>query len=62
MSSLTRRMEIRGLKARGLYRTKFRYTKNEKGQEVRLRVARGGMIHNGLGDRVGYRWPRIASV
>lgn len=62
MSSMVRRMEIRGLKARGLYRSKFRFAKNAKGEEVKLRVPRGGMIFDGKGERVGYHWPRASSV
>lgn len=62
MSSLTRRMQIRGMKRLGYVRTKFRFAKNAKGEEQKIRVARGGMIMNANDERVGYSWPRRAVV
>ncbi len=64
MSSLPRRIEIRGLKARGYGRTPFRIVKDAQGKERPVRVARGGLI---LGPEpelqpIGYRWPRIADL
>lgn len=62
MSSLTRRMQIRGMKRLGYVRTKFRFAKNDNGEEQKIRVARGGMILNADGERIGYGWPRQAVV
>lgn len=62
MSSMTRRMQIRGLKRLGYRRCKFRVAKNADGEEQRIPVARGGLIVNADGGRVGYRWPRPALV
>lgn len=64
MSSLTRRMEIRGLKARGYARTPYRIVKDVLGRERPVRVARGGLI---LGPEpalspIGYRWPRVVEL
>lgn len=62
MSSLTRRMQIRGMKRLGYVRSKFRVEKNADGEVRKIRVARGGLIVNPEGGRVGYRWPRPALV
>lgn len=64
MSSLLRRIEIRGLKARGYGRTPYRIAKDVNGRERPVRVARGGLI---LGPepalaRIGYRWPRVVDM
>ena len=62
MSSLTRRMQIRGLKTLGYRRTKYRIEKDLRGRERPVRVSRGGLILDPNDQRVGYRWPRAASV
>lgn len=64
MSSFTRRIEIRGLKARGYARTPCRIVKDVMGRERPVRVARGGLI---LGPEpecapIGYRWPRMVDL
>lgn len=64
MSSLLRRIEIRGLKARGYGRTPYRIAKDIDGRDRPVRVARGGLI---LGPepelaRIGYRWPRVVDM
>ena len=60
MSSMTRRMQIRGLKRLGFSRTDFRIVKNAAGEESRVAVSRGGLITDADGQRVGYRWPQVA--
>ncbi len=60
MSSLTRRLQICGLKRLGYRRADYRIAKNAAGGEVRITVARGGLILNADGEGVGYRWPRAA--
>lgn len=56
MSSLTRRLQIRGLKGLGYRRAKYRIDP----QGRKFSVARGGVILNPEGERIGYRWPRRA--
>lgn len=64
MSSLPRRMEIRGLKARGFGRTPYRIVKDAQGIERPVRVASGGLILGPEPDMetIGYRWPRIVDL
>lgn len=62
MSSMTRRMQIRGLKRLGYLRTNYRVAKTADGEEQKIRVPRGGLILNSDGAAVGYRWPRPALV
>ncbi|MEO7467763.1 MAG: hypothetical protein ABIV36_12165 [Sphingobium limneticum] len=64
MSSMLRRMEIRGLKARGYARTPYRIVKDADGQERPVRVERGGLILGPEPDHapVGYHWPRIVEL
>jgi len=62
MSSLTRRMQIRGMKRRGFFRTPFRIERDADGQQRPVRVKSGGLILNPFGALVGYRWPRSAVV
>lgn len=62
MSSMTRRMQIRGLKRLGYLRTNYRVAKNADGEEQKIRVPRGGVILNSDGARIGYRWPRPTFV
>jgi hypothetical protein len=64
MSSMLRRIEIRGLKARGYARTPYRIVKYVDGRERPVRVDRGGLI---LGPEpenapIGYRWPRVMEL
>lgn len=64
MSSLPRRLEIRGLKARGYGRETYRLTCDGDGMVRPVRVARGGII---LGPEpenapIGYRWPRVVEM
>lgn len=60
VSSLTRRLQIRGLKARGFARTPFRLAKEPDGTMTPQRVKRGGLILDPANEPIGYRWPRIA--
>ena len=62
MSSLTRRMQIRGLKARGSVRTKYRVAVGDDGQPTLKPVRRGGLIIDPQDEPVGYRWPRRAQA
>lgn len=62
MSSLTRRMQIRGMKRLGYRRTKYRVAKGLDGQVRLVEVARGGLILNPNNEAVGYGWPRRAVV
>ena len=62
MSSLLRRMEIRGLKARGYGRTRYRIEPGIDGRERPVPVARGGLILDPDDEPVGYRWPRVADL
>lgn len=60
MSSLARRMEIRGLKAMGFKRRKYRVVRLPDGQVEYRPVSRGGIIEDSQGQAIGYRWPRLA--
>jgi len=62
MSSLLRRMEIRGLKARGFARTPYRIAKDALGRDRPVRVARGGLILARDDTPVSYRWPRVVDL
>lgn len=62
MSSFIRRMEIRGLKARGFARTPFAIEKDASGSWHPVRVARGGLILDPDDKPVGYHWPRVVDV
>lgn len=64
MSSLPRRIEIRGLKARGYGRTPYRIMKDALGIERPVRVARGGLILSPEPEMepIGYRWPRVVDL
>lgn len=62
MSSFIRRMEIRGLKARGFARTPFGVKKDATGQWHPVRVARGGLILGPDDQPVSYRWPRVVDL
>lgn len=62
MSSLTRRLEIRSLKARGFARTPYRIVKDAEGRERPQPMARGGLILDAHDRPVGYRWPRIVDM
>lgn len=62
MSSLTRRLEIRSLKARGFARTPYRIVKDAEGRERPQLVARGGLILDPHDQPVGHRWPRIVDM
>lgn len=64
MSSLPRRLEIRGLKARGFRRETFRLSRDADGILRPVRIAHGGII---LGPEPenkpdGYRWPRVVDL
>lgn len=64
MSSMVRRLEIRGMKARGFARTPYAIRKNALGQWEPVRVPRGGLI---LGPEpecqaIGYHWPRTVDL
>lgn len=64
MSSLPRRLEIRGLKSRGYRRESFRLARDDDGMIRPVRVTRGGII---LGPEpknspVGYHWPRVVDL
>ncbi len=64
MSSLIRRLEIRGMKARGFARTPFAIRMNALGKWEPVRVPRGGLI---LGPEpeckvIGYHWPRTVNL
>ncbi|MEA3389372.1 MAG: hypothetical protein U9R64_08910 [Pseudomonadota bacterium] len=62
MSSKPRRMEIRGLKARGFGRTPYRMVKDALGVLRPIRVTRGGLILDPTNQPVGYRWPRVVDL
>lgn len=62
MSSLARRMEIRGLKAMGFKRRKYRAVRWPDGRVEHRRVPRAGMIEDPLGRPIGYRWPRLTGA
>lgn len=64
MSSLPRRLEISGLKARGYARTPYCIMKDAAGMERPVRVARGGLILGPDPENapVGYRWPRAIAL
>jgi len=64
MSSMLRRIEIRGLKARGYARTPYRIVKDADGQQRPVRVERGGLILGSEPENapVGYRWPRVIEL
>lgn len=62
MSSKVRRLEIRGMKARGFARTPFAVRKDAQGQWHPVRVLRGGLILGPDDNPVGYHWPRVADL
>lgn len=62
MSSKLRRLEIRGLKASGYWRSPYRVVKDILGVKRPVRVDRGGLILDPLNQPVGYHWPRIVDV
>lgn len=62
MSSLPRRMEIRGLKSRGYARTPYRLQKDAWGQLRPVRVQRGGLILDPEDGPVGIHWPTVAQL
>lgn len=62
MSSLPRRLEIRGLKASGYARSVYRIGKDAAGSERPIPVARGGLILDSLDRPAGYRWPRAVDL
>lgn len=60
MSSLTRRLQIRGLKRSGLRRMPYRLVTEPDGTIAKRQVKRGGIILDREDEPIGYRWPRIA--
>lgn len=62
MSSKIRRLEIRGLKKRGYFRTPFAVRKNALGKWEPVRVPRGGLILGPDDKPVGYQYPRVADL
>lgn len=62
MSSKPRRLEIRGMKARGYARTPFAVAKDASGSWRPVRVPRGGLILGPDDQPIGYHWPRIADL
>lgn len=62
MSSLTRRLEIRGMKACGFARTHYKLLRDVTGTERPVHVSRGGLILNSDDEPVGYHWPRAANL
>jgi len=57
MSSLPRRMQIRGMKSLGYRRTCYRIQKGIDGRERPVPVPRGGLILDPADNPIGYHWP-----
>ena len=60
MSSMIRRMEIRGMKQRGFKRLKLRKRQLPDGTSIVERVKRGPVV-DPSGVIVGRSWPRVSA-